>query len=191
MNRYGASANVMLQPAILGVGYFVTSLVTNWLAHCVISNETIALNRGIELANQVGVNALVIRDLPDGVIVVDEQAFVRQANRRADALLGRPIRIGDALANHSDSLAKQIGEWIKRDGANDQSTLVEGLPLRVRARFQQAGVENRRFTVVFLGDLSKLEDEARQVKLVALGHLTANIAMKSVIHCRQLPMPPT
>lgn len=176
MTRYGASANVMLQPAILGVGYFVTSLVTNWLAHRVISNETIALNRGIELANQVGVNALVIRDLTDGVIVVDEQGFVRQANRRADALLGRAIRIGDALANHSDSLGVQIDEWVKRGGAADRSSLVEGLPLRVRARFQQAGVGNRRFIVVFLEDLSKLEDEARQVKLVALGRLTANIA---------------
>jgi two-component system, NtrC family, sensor histidine kinase PilS len=176
MNRFGANVNVMLQPAILGVGYFVTSLVTNWLAHRVISNEMIALNRGIELANQVGVNALVIRDLQDGVIVVDEQGFVRQANRRADALLGRSIRIGDALANHSQSLALQIDDWIARDGRANQATLVEGLPLRVRARFQQAGVENRRFTVVFLEDLSKLEDEARQVKLVALGRLTANIA---------------
>jgi two-component system, NtrC family, sensor histidine kinase PilS len=176
MSRFGANANVMLQPAILGVGYFVTSLVTNWLAHRVISNETIALNRGIELANQIGVNALVIRDLQDGVIVVDEQGFVRQANRRADALLGRSIRIGDALANHSRSLAAQIDNWVVRGGDVDESTLVEGLPLRVRARFQRAGVEDRRFTVVFLEDLSRLEEAARQVKLVALGRLTANIA---------------
>jgi len=51
----------------------------------------------------------------------------------------------------------------------DSSTLV-------RARFIAAGVAGDRFTVIYLEDLSKLEDQARQVKLAALGRLTANIA---------------
>jgi two-component system sensor histidine kinase PilS (NtrC family) len=39
-----------------------------------------------------------------------------------------------------------------------------------------AGVGNDSFTVIYLEDISKLEDQARQLKLAALGRLTANIA---------------
>ena len=176
MNRVGASGGVMLQPAILGAGYFVTALVTNWLAHRVISNEAIATDRGIELANQVRVNALVIQDLQDGVIVVDEQGIVRQVNTQAEMLLGRSLRIGDLLYAHSSELAQRIDDWMQHRALQDTPTILMGLARRVRARLQGAGVENRQFTVVFLEDLSRLEDEAQKVKLVALGRLTANIA---------------
>ncbi|MFN0299733.1 MAG: sensor histidine kinase [Burkholderiales bacterium] len=176
MHRFGASASVMLQPAILGAGYFVTSLVTNWLAHRVISNEAIATNRGIELANQIGVNALVIQDLQDGVIVIDEQGIIRQANRRADTLLERTLRVGDPIRQHSSALALQIDDWMQRGDQRGEPALILGLAVCVRARFQAAGIENRHFTVVFLEDLSTLEEEAQKVKLVALGRLTANIA---------------
>jgi two-component system sensor histidine kinase PilS (NtrC family) len=46
----------------------------------------------------------------------------------------------------------------------------------VRARFVEAGVAGDSFTVIYLEDISKLEDQARQLKLAALGRLTANIA---------------
>ncbi len=176
MNRVGSNANVMLQPALLGAGYFVTSLVTNWLAHRVISNEAIATHRGIELANQVRVNALVIQDLKDGVIVIDEQGIIRQANTSADMLLERSLRIGDPLYVHSSELAQRINEWMQSEELRDQPSIPLSLAVRVRARFQTAGLENRQFIVVFLEDLSRQEEEAQKVKLVALGRLTANIA---------------
>ena len=47
---------------------------------------------------------------------------------------------------------------------------------QLRARFVEAGVAGDSFTVIYLEDISKLEDQARQLKLAALGRLTANIA---------------
>jgi two-component system sensor histidine kinase PilS (NtrC family) len=46
----------------------------------------------------------------------------------------------------------------------------------VRARFVDAGVAGAGLTLVFLEDLSDLEEQSRQLKLAALGRLTANIA---------------
>jgi two-component system sensor histidine kinase PilS (NtrC family) len=46
----------------------------------------------------------------------------------------------------------------------------------VRARFLAAGVAGGSFSLVFLDDLSRLQEQAQQLKLAALGRLTANIA---------------
>jgi two-component system sensor histidine kinase PilS (NtrC family) len=46
----------------------------------------------------------------------------------------------------------------------------------VRARFVSAGVAGGAFSLVFLEDLSKLQEQAQQLKLAALGRLTASIA---------------
>jgi two-component system sensor histidine kinase PilS (NtrC family) len=46
----------------------------------------------------------------------------------------------------------------------------------VRARFIAAGVAGGNFSLVFLEDLSKFQEQAQQLKLAALGRLTANIA---------------
>src|SRR5207302_1760688 len=46
----------------------------------------------------------------------------------------------------------------------------------IRARFVSAGVAGGGSSLVFLEDLSKLQEQAQQLKLAALGRLTANIA---------------
>ena len=45
----------------------------------------------------------------------------------------------------------------------------------MRLRFIDAGTEEE-FTVVFVEDLTRLREQAQQLKLAALGRLTANIA---------------
>jgi two-component system sensor histidine kinase PilS (NtrC family) len=43
-------------------------------------------------------------------------------------------------------------------------------------RFVAAGVAGSRFSLVFIEDISRLQEQAQQMKLAALGRLTANIA---------------
>ena len=46
----------------------------------------------------------------------------------------------------------------------------------MRARFVEAGADGGSISLVFLEDLSRLQEQAQQLKLAALGRLTANIA---------------
>jgi two-component system sensor histidine kinase PilS (NtrC family) len=174
--RSEASPNAYLQPGLLSVGYFATAVLVNRLAGRVMQNEQVARERGVQLADQLRVNELVIQDVQDGVLVVDAAGIVRQSNRQAAALIGA-ARIDhlpvDVIA---PDLAKQLHGWRNRDaGARDVVRLPDP-ERRVRVRFQDAGVSGRSFTLVFLEDLSRLEQEAQKVKLVALGRLTASIA---------------
>lgn len=166
----------MLQPGLLSIGFFATAAMTNRLAQRVIMNERVARQRAVDLANQLRISDLVIQDVHDGVLVVDGNGLVRQANRRVEALTGRPGPDLDQIDVYWPDLARELERW-RRHGPDAVQTVQSpegGRP--VRARFVDAGVAGARLTLVFLEDLSELEERSRQLKLAALGRLTANIA---------------
>ncbi|HSD43565.1 MAG TPA: ATP-binding protein [Burkholderiales bacterium] len=181
-----------LPAGLLCIGYFATALITNRLAQRVITNERVARQRGIDLANQLRVNQLVIQDVQDGVLVVDSNGLVRQHNPVVDRLLGRSAPELDQIDAYSHELARALREW--REGRARASAMFRfsDSGILVRARFVDAGVVGDSFAVIYLEDISKLEDQARQMKLAALGRLTANIAheirnpLAAMIHAAEL-----
>src|SRR5438045_5971755 len=65
-----------VQPGLLSIGYFATALITNRLARRLILNERLAQQRGADLADQLRINRLIIRDVQDGVLdVADDQSI--------------------------------------------------------------------------------------------------------------------
>ncbi len=173
---FGESVGGLLPPAMISIGYFATALVTNQLAQRVITNERVARQRGLDLANQLRINQRVIQDVQDGVLVVDSNGLVRSHNPRVGHLLGRPAPELDQIEAFSVELAQALAEWRAGTGRATPVLTFPETGTVVRARFVDAGVGNDSFTVIYLEDISKLEDQARQLKLAALGRLTANIA---------------
>ncbi len=173
---HDASTANFLQPGLLSIGYFATALITNQLAQRVIRNERVARQRGIDLANQLRINQLVIQDVQDGILVVDSNGLVQQQNPAVTILLGRAAPELDQIEMYSAELAERLSAW--RSGRPDYSqTMKMGESGRnVRTRFVNVGVDGGSFTLVFLEDQSRLEEQAQHLKLVALGRLTANIA---------------
>jgi two-component system, NtrC family, sensor histidine kinase PilS len=172
---HDSATATFLQPGLMSIGYFATALITNQLAQRLIMNEHVARQRGTDLANQLRVNELVIQDMQDGVLVVDANGLVRQHNRRVGVLLGREPPQLAQIEEYSDELARRLAAW--RSGGGP-ATVNLRFPLSarlVRARFVAAGTAGS-VDLVFLEDLSKLQEQAQQLKLAALGRLTANIA---------------
>ena len=168
-----------LQPGLLSIGYFATAGITSQLAQRVVANETLARQRGRALRSQQRVNQLVLADMQDGVLVLDREGRVAQANPQGARLLGIERLAG---ADFGALLPEAAGRWSdwRRDsgesgtaapGVFDVST--RGRDLRVR--FIDAGTEEE-FTVAFIEDMTRLREQAQQLKLAALGRLTANIA---------------
>jgi two-component system sensor histidine kinase PilS (NtrC family) len=173
---HGDPIGGFVPPALISVGYFATAFITNQLAQRVITNERVARQRGIDLANQLRINQLVIQDVQDGVLVVDSNGLVRSHNRRIDQLLGRPAPELDQIDAYSPELAQALAGWRNGAGRASANLMLGDSGTLVRARFVEAGVAGDSFTVIYLEDISKLEYQARQLKLAALGRLTANIA---------------
>ncbi len=165
-----------LQPGLLSIGYFATALITNRLARRLILNERLAKQRGADLADQLRINRLIVRDMQDGVLVVDAVGVVHLHNPRAMDLLGRTVPELSQLEVFSSDLANGLTAWRAGAGASSVSMRIPDSGRLVRGRFVSAGVAGGAFSLVFLEDLSKLQEQAQQLKLAALGRLTASIA---------------
>ena len=175
--NYGQTAQYV-QAGLLSIGYFTTAWVAHTLARYLVATEQLAAQREIDLASMAEVSQLVIQDMQDGVLVVDEKGVIRQHNARATEMLGAlPRQRRDFnLKEYSPALAQRLEEWRRNrlTGFDPISAIV--LNHRVNARFVLVGRSRNVGAVIFLEDMSRVQAQARQLKLAALGRLTANIA---------------
>ena len=174
--RFDASVAQYVQAGLLAGGYFATAWLAHTLAKYTQASEQLAAQREIDLANMAQVNQLVIRDMQDGVLVVDEKGVIRLFNARAERLLG-PMsdeRRDPMLAEYAPGLAARFEVWREQAGTDAET----GVPFsrNVSARFVPIGRHRQLGAVIFLEDQSRVQAQARQLKLAAIGRLTANIA---------------
>ena len=94
-----AAAAQFFQAGILSASFFAVAWLAHTLSKYAIASEKLAFSRGVDLSNMAEANRLMIQDMPDGVLVVDEQNTVRQSNPSAERLLGFPF-----LTGHQNSL---------------------------------------------------------------------------------------
>ena len=183
-----------LQAGLLSIAFFATSGLTYLLAKRLVATEQVALRQSIDLANLAQVNQLVIRDMQDGVLVVDGQGHVRQWNDQAERLLGAfPYgRKGGVLSDYSKELAERFALWSETGDILIQPLRVSYSNKSIRVRLIPIGGDKSLGAVMFLEDMSRLQVQAQQLKLAALGRLTANIAheirnpLSAIGHATQL-----
>lgn len=188
------SSGNYLQAALLSTTYFAVAGLAYFLAKRLSVSEAIAQRQRIDLANLDSVNRLVIQDMQDGVIVVDGDNRVRQINSQAERLLGPlsgprgEVRVDDYAPN----LAMRIAEWRESGDISLLPLRAPGSNRSFRTRITPIGTKRALGAVIFLEDLSRLQAQAQQIKLAALGRLTANIAheirnpLSSIGHATQL-----
>ncbi|MFT3736366.1 MAG: ATP-binding protein [Rhodocyclaceae bacterium] len=164
---FGVNADDMARTGIICLGYFAVALVARLLARRAIENEALAQQRGQALQRQMRVNHRIIEDMQDGVIVLDTEHCVRQSNPRVAELTGVELVEGEPL----DLRVPALGEALR---AGKQSVRIEQTGKRLSLRKVEA--EEGGDTVLYLEDTDRIEAQARQLKLAALGRLTANIA---------------
>jgi len=172
--EFGADTADFVQAGILCIGFFATAISARLLARRVIANEKLARQRGIDLANQQSVSERVIRDMQDGVMVVGADEQVRQWNPQAEALLAVRAPAKPDLATFSVVLAEQYRAFKSDARERVASVRVPGSGALLRARFVLAGESGD--VLIYLEDMGRIQQQAQQIKLAALGRLTANIA---------------
>lgn len=172
---FGFEVADFFQAGLLCAAFFGVAISARLLARRVIANEELARKRGQDLKNQTLVSQRVIEEMQDGVLVLDRSGWVKQHNPRAERLLGLGDPSERMLVNYSTELAQAFFEWCVRATEDPVMVRAPASSMQLRARFVTTESSDRD-VLVFLEDMGRLQEQARQLKLAALGRLTANIA---------------
>lgn len=182
---------------LTSIGFFGSATAARLLARRVVANEELARQRGIELADQLRINERVIRDMQDGVLVIDAAGHVRQVNPQAAMLLGHAGVAPLTLYDCSPALANEFFNQAQRGVESERVIQLPQSGRALRVRFLPPGEGGN--ALIFLEDIGRLRQEAQQLKLAALGRLTANMAheirnpLAAISHAAELladePMP--
>jgi len=173
----GGGYALYLQAGLLATGYFATAWLAHALAKRATASERLAAQREVDLASMSQVSQLVMQDMQDGVIVVDANGIVRQMNARAEELLGPVPKVRDLqLREYNSGIATRLGRWRENPQAGFDPLRTILTQKVTAARFVPVGKHESQGVVIFVEDLTRIQAQAQQLKLVSLGRLTANIA---------------
>jgi len=168
----------LVETTLISVGYFAVVFIAATVGRYTQASERLMQQRNIDIANLEQINRVVIRDMKDGVLVLDLKGIVRGYNMQALSLLNIAdyAAAGQRLAQWSAPLYDAWELWQRDPEAPQLPFAVEPATSALLPRFVRIGSGVSGGTLVYLEDLGRARIEAQNVKLAALGRLTASIA---------------
>jgi two-component system, NtrC family, sensor histidine kinase PilS len=187
---------------VLGIACFAVAATVSWLATKLKAQEALAEARGHDLRTQLSVTRRVILELEQGVVLIDAQSQIKILNPAAQRILGHAYLGGGFDSAQLSGAWGTLRDATRRlmDGPLDQSIELSlpvatgsSRPFRIRLlriedteRLQHRGGASELFdeapddgkadTLILIEDVQSLQERAQQLKLAAMGRLSASIA---------------
>ncbi len=174
------SAGDYAQAGLLGIVFFVTAGIAQVLSQRIRVSEALATTRAVDLENMAQINQLVIDDMQDGVVVLDGEGRIRQANLSALTLLRGVDVVATGMSRYGflnvPELASHLAQWRLNPLTEFPPIALGGKGELYLPRFIAVTDKRVMGAVLVLEDMTRINEQAQQIKLAALGRLTANIA---------------
>ncbi|MDG4552659.1 MAG: ATP-binding protein [Candidatus Competibacter sp.] len=174
--RLGDVNDDLVRLGVLGAVLFIAAGLTYALAERARRGEALARRRTLELFEAAELSQGIIRHLQNGVVVVDPTGQVQLLNETAQEWLDCPRAVPDLpLEALSPPLAGRLRNWL--DGGMEHPAFrpAEHRPELI-PRFTRLSGRQAANVLVLLEDSQQAAERLQQIKLAALGRLTAGIA---------------
>lgn len=179
----------LLQAALLGVGYFVESLFLQYVTRRMQTTEQLARAQADTILDLRHLNELIVQRMRTGIIVITTEGAIRLVNDSARNLLGisekRPFWLVKPLHQRLLVWKKNPTQEVENYQHDSDHPLVQ-----ISFAKLQPAVDSD--VILFIEDISRMQQKAQQMKLASLGRLTASIAheirnpLGAISHATQL-----
>lgn len=190
------SAKSFLAVGLLGILFFATSFVIQYLAHRIRTSQHIAERKTATAADLQALNDIIIQRMRTGILVVNEHNQIRMLNQAALKMLELPEQdLNPAeMPLLDEKLQSRMDQWRASPQLRTKAFQVTDSSPPIQANFAplQRTADHLEDSLIFLEDTSQIAQHAQQLKLASLGRLTASIAheirnpLGAVSHAAQL-----
>ena len=164
------------QVGLLGLMFFASSLSAALVGQRARRSEATVERVGTEYSNLSRLNDNIIAEMHAGVLVVDADGVLRTVNAAAQRMTGGDAWPQQPLAAALPALHELLLRW-QSGGDSGTPTAIAGAGGReLLPRFTRLGLDEQAPVLIMLEDAAELRAQAQQLKLAALGRLSANIA---------------
>ena len=179
------------QAGILGALFFGAYYIIQRLSGRVRDNDLRALTQAAELSDLERVNRQIIHRMQTGIVVVDPANRVRTANQSARTLVG--LGPDEELTELPEALMQHLIQWRANTEKRALPFQIDADTPEIRVSFFAVRADDPQGEVtLFIEDTGEIQQRAQQLKLAALGRLSASIAheirnpLGAISHAAQL-----
>ena len=170
----------LLAAGVQGILLFATSLGFQVLSQRLRTSQQLALERTADVSKLQNLNQLIVQRMRTGIVVVDNDGRIQMMNEAACELLHADDERDQLAAGLQPQLRvellQRLQDWRIAPSAIAKAFRISDTGPELIARFTALDDQQVGDTLIFLEDSAQLAQRAQQLKLAALGRLTASIA---------------